>query len=99
MPFWLDLSRAAAGVGINCAFGPHQRRRSSGTRALCPHFVFSTNAGLPNEFGARYGTSELATALGRGLEMMAQFSRGCCGRPEHSCIAIRSGAVPAAPTK
>src|SRR5207249_11415635 len=87
--FLASISHAPLlGVGINCAFGPHQMAPFVGELArLCPHFVFSyPNAGLPNEFGGYdMGPQELATALGAwARDGWLNLVGGCCGTtPEH----------------
>ena len=105
--FLASISHAPLlGVGINCAFGPHQMAPFVSELArLCPHFVFSyPNAGLPNEFGGYdMGPQELATALGAwARDGWLNLVGGCCGTtPEHIAAiadAVR-GSRPRVPPK
>jgi 5-methyltetrahydrofolate--homocysteine methyltransferase len=97
--FLASISHARlTGVGINCAFGPHQMAPFvQELSRLCPYFVFSyPNAGLPNEFGGYdMEPEELATALGTWTtEGWVNLVGGCCGTtPEH--IAAIADAVAA----
>ena len=79
-----DLS----GVGINCAFGPHQMTpyvEELSRLSELPVFAYP-NAGLPNEFGGYdMGPEEMARALGEwAREGWLNLVGGCCGTtPEH----------------
>ena len=99
--FLTSISHAdLAGVGINCAFGPHQMTpfveelsRLSGL----PVFAYP-NAGLPNEFGGYdMGPDELAGALDEwAREGWLNLVGGCCGTtPEHiAALAARVKGLP-----
>jgi 5-methyltetrahydrofolate--homocysteine methyltransferase len=97
--FLASISHARLmGVGINCAFGPHQMAPFMEELArLSPNFAFSyPNAGLPNEFGGYdMGPGELAAALGAwAKDGWLNLVGGCCGTtPEH--IAAIADAVAA----
>ncbi len=77
-----------AGVGINCAFGPHQMTpfvEELSRLSELPVFAYP-NAGLPNEFGGYdMGPDELAEALEEwAREGWLNLVGGCCGTtPEH----------------
>ncbi len=84
-----------AGVGINCAFGPHQMTpfvEELSRLSELPVFAYP-NAGLPNEFGGYdMGPDELAEALAEwAQEGWLNLVGGCCGTtPEHiAAIAAR----------
>ena len=84
-----------AGVGINCAFGPHQMTpfvEELSRLSELPVFAYP-NAGLPNEFGGYdMGPDELAEALDEwAREGWLNLVGGCCGTtPEHiAAIAAR----------
>ncbi|TAJ78185.1 methionine synthase, partial [bacterium] len=77
-----------AGVGINCAFGPHQMSPFMEELARLSHLLTFAypNAGLPNEFGGYdMGPEELAKALADwAREGWLNLVGGCCGTtPEH----------------
>ena len=77
-----------AGVGINCAFGPHQMTSFVEELSRLSRFpVFAyPNAGLPNEFGGYdMGPDELAEAVKEwGQQGWLNMVGGCCGTtPEH----------------
>ncbi len=87
--FLTSISHAdLAGVGINCAFGPHQMTpfvEELARLSELPVFAYP-NAGLPNEFGGYdMGPDELAGALGEwAREGWLNLVGGCCGTtPEH----------------
>ncbi|MEK7209891.1 MAG: methionine synthase, partial [Candidatus Binatota bacterium] len=95
--FLTSISHAElAGVGINCAFGPHQMgpyMEELSRLSHLPTFAYP-NAGLPNEFGGYdMGPEELAKALGDwAREGWLNLVGGCCGTtPEH--IAAMAEAV------
>ncbi|MEK7341810.1 MAG: dihydropteroate synthase, partial [Candidatus Binatota bacterium] len=95
--FLTSISHAElAGVGINCAFGPHQMSpymEELSRLSHLPTFAYP-NAGLPNEFGGYdMGPEELAKALGDwAREGWLNLVGGCCGTtPEH--IAAMAEAV------
>ena len=87
--FLTSISHAdLAGVGINCAFGPHQMTpfvEELSRLSELPVFAYP-NAGLPNEFGGYdMGPDELAGALDEwAREGWLNLVGGCCGTtPEH----------------
>ena len=87
--FLTSISHAdLAGVGINCAFGPHQMTpfvEELARLSELPVFAYP-NAGLPNEFGGYdMGPDELAGALCEwAREGWLNLVGGCCGTtPEH----------------
>ena len=87
--FLTSISHAElAGVGVNCAFGPHQMGPFMEELARLSHLLTFAypNAGLPNEFGGYdMGPEELAKALGDwAREGWLNLVGGCCGTtPQH----------------
>ena len=87
--FLTSISHAElAGVGINCAFGPHQMTpfvEELSRLSELPVLAYP-NAGLPNEFGGYdMGPDEMAGAVGEwAREGWLNLVGGCCGTtPEH----------------